>query len=54
MNNYIQIYKDVLDPSYCKDLIHRFFVCVGIVYIIFLIHSVNKLFDWVEKNIFGL
>jgi len=24
MNNYIQIYKDVLDPSYCKDLIHRF------------------------------
>jgi len=24
MNNYIQIYKDVLDPSYCNDLIHRF------------------------------
>ena len=24
MNNYIQIYKDVLDPSYCKDLIDRF------------------------------
>ena len=24
MNNYIQIYKDVLDPSYCQDLIHRF------------------------------
>ena len=23
MNNYIQIYK-ILDPSYCKDLIHRF------------------------------
>tara|TARA_B100001250_G_scaffold354712_1_gene328715 strand:+ start:279 stop:845 length:567 start_codon:yes stop_codon:yes gene_type:complete len=24
MNNYIQIYKDVLDPDYCNDLIHRF------------------------------
>ena len=24
MNNYIQIYKDVLDPSYCNDLIKRF------------------------------
>ena len=24
MNNYIQIYKDVLDPTYCRDLISRF------------------------------
>ena len=24
MNNYIQIYKDVLDSSYCNDLIKRF------------------------------
>ena len=23
MNNYIQIYKDVLDPDYCNDLIYR-------------------------------
>ena len=24
MNNYIQIYKNVIEPEYCDELVHRF------------------------------